>query len=94
MGSPTLKKKRELHYGKRSTSRQCCHCNHFVKEFEVHGIGGTGFIAWERRCTVMGLKAGRAYRINPDLHCDAYDGSEYLERLKGVFEKATGRAPA
>jgi hypothetical protein len=83
MGSPSLKIKKDLHYGKKSTSRQCSHCNHFIKEFEVRGIGGKGLIAWERRCTIIGLEAGRAYRINPDLHCDRYDGSDYLEGLRG-----------
>lgn len=84
MGYTRLKKKDELHYGKKSTMQQCSACNHFVKDFEVHGgAGGAGSVTWEPRCKVMGLKAGRMYRINPDLHCDAYDNSEYLKRLKG-----------
>lgn len=84
MGVPKLKIKKELNYGKRSTSKECRCCNHFVKEFEIHGgAGGPGSIAWEPRCKVIGLKPGRVFRINPDLHSDSYDGSNYLKKLRG-----------
>ena len=82
MGSPTLKKKKELNY-RRGTSGHCCsECNVYVAEFEIRGIGGK-HLRTEPRCMVMGLKDGRAYRINPKNICDAHDNSEYLKRLRG-----------
>jgi len=74
MGSPTLKKKIELHYRKGSAAHDCSECNHFVPS-HPEGSGP--------RCRVMGLKPGRAYRINPKFICDAYDNSRYMERLMG-----------
>jgi hypothetical protein len=82
MGSLRLKKKVELNYGKRSTSQECSYCNYFVAEFQAMGIGGEPR-GIEPRCMIMGLNMSSRYRINPRLHCDAYDGSDYLRKLKG-----------
>jgi hypothetical protein len=74
MGSPSLQKKKELHYRRGPTSRACSDCNHFIwlgSDTERDG-----------RCKIMGLEPGRAYRINPDNICDAHDNSEYLKRLR------------
>ena len=82
MGSPTLKKKIELNYRRGSTAHDCSECNAYVPEFEVRGIGGKP-LRTEPRCMLMGLKDGRAYRINPKNICDAHDNSEHLKRLRG-----------
>ena len=80
MGSPRLKKKIKLNYRRGSTAYDCSDCDSYVPEFEVRGIGGK-HLRTEPRCMVMGLKDGRAYRINPKNICDAYYNSEALKRL-------------
>ena len=82
MGSPTLKKKIELNYRKGTAAHDCSECNGYIPEFEVMGIGNRS-LGFEPRCMVMGLKSGRAYRINPKNICDNHDNSDYLKRLKG-----------
>ncbi len=82
MGSQRLKKKTELNYRRGSTAHDCSECNDYVREFDVRGIGGE-HLRFEPRCKVMGLKDGRAYRINPNNICDAHDNSERLKRLRG-----------
>jgi len=82
MGAPGLKKKTELNYRRGSTAHSCSECNAYVREFNVRGIGG-GHLRVEPRCMLMGLKDGRAYRINPSNICDAHDNSESLKRLRG-----------
>ncbi len=74
MGSqPKLKIKEELHYRKGSTceSMNCRHCDHFVKDFPVYGIGGAGKpLRIESRCKIIGLKEGVRYRVREDYRCD------------------------
>lgn len=82
MGSVRLKKKIELNYRKGTTAHDCSECNHFVDEFEVHGINGE-VLRVEPRCEIMGVNNGRAYRINPKSICDAHDNSIHLKRLRG-----------
>ena len=72
MGAPTLKKKVELNYRRGTTAHDCSECNAFVAEFEVRAINGK-ILKKEPRCMVMGLKDGRAYRINPKNICDTHD---------------------
>ncbi len=75
MGTPRLRIKTELNYRRGYTSRSCNHCNHLVTvPSEKH---------LEYRCTIIGVKPGRLYRINPNNICDAHDNSRYLKRLKG-----------
>lgn len=81
MGTPQLKKKKQFNYRRGTTAHDCSECNHFVWEFEVHGIGGEVLRA-EHRCKIMGLKDGRAYRINHKNICDAHDNSEHLKQYK------------
>jgi hypothetical protein len=82
MGSIRLKKKTELNYRRGNTAHACHECNHYVPNFAVSGCNGE-ILQQEPRCAVMGLKNGRAYRINPNSICDAHDNSKLLERLKG-----------
>ena len=81
MGSPTLKKKTELNYRRGSTAHDCAECNAYVRKFDVRI--SAGFIkerrSFEPRCMIMGLKPGRAYRINPKDICDAHEKSEVLK---------------
>ena len=80
MGSATLKKKTELNYRRESAAHDCSECDCFVGTYHVYGIHGQ-YLRTEARCMVMGLKAGRAYRIHPKNICDAHDNSEMLKRL-------------
>jgi len=82
MGAPTLKKKKELNYRRGTTTHDCSECNAYVGKFEVYGIGGK-LLRTEPRCMLMGLKDGRAYRVNPKNICDAHDNSEFIKRLRG-----------
>lgn len=59
-----LKKKREVNYRKGTTGRHCAVCDHFVGE-EFPG-------AWPR-CTVIGLKRGKMYRIGTKNLCDRFE---------------------
>jgi len=77
MGSPTLKKKSELNYRHGSTAHSCSECNAYVPDFDVRATFQDGeHLRFESRCRVMGLKAGRAYRINPKNICDAHNNSD------------------
>jgi hypothetical protein len=82
VGASRLKKKIELNYRRGSTAHDCSECNAYVPEFDVRGINGH-HLRFEPRCMVMGLRDGRAYRINPNNICDAHDNTEYLKRLTG-----------
>ena len=82
MGAPTLKKKKGLNYRRGTTAHDCSECNAYVAEFTIYGIGGK-YLRTEPRCMLMGLKDGRAYRINPKNICDAHDNSEFIKRLRG-----------
>lgn len=73
MGVKRLNKKVQLNYRCGTTSRSCQYCNHFYS-----GPLTSDFF----RCKIIGLLAGRSYRINPNHICDQYDGSNYLKRLK------------
>jgi len=75
MGAPTLKKKKELNYRRGQTSRHCSGCDFFVKSFSA--------IDHHSVCRKIGLKPGRAFRINPNNQCDAFDNTNGLKRLKG-----------
>jgi len=82
MGAQTLKRKKELNYRRGPTWSCCGHCNHFVPVFQVHNLDGS-IKGEESRCRIMGLRHGRAYRINPKNICDRHDNSRYMKRLKG-----------
>lgn len=81
MGVARPKIKDEVHYRKGRTWAYCAQCNHFVREYQVTGIGGE-VIGTEPRCRIIGLKDGRGYRINPDYICDHWNNSEYMKRLR------------
>jgi hypothetical protein len=90
MGSPTLKKKIELHFKRQRAHSEtiCCTCNSYVAEFPRTGLGDTGLLSIEPRCKIMGLKSGRAYRVQPYHGCDAHDNSEYLARIECLARTA------
>ena len=81
MGSPQLKKKKEMHYRRGYTHSSCDTCNDYVSRYKVRGIGGE-VKGEEPRCKTMGLKGGRAYRIGPNNICDKFDNSKLMERLR------------
>jgi len=81
MGVKRLKIKDELHYRSGRTMHHCSDCNHFVAGEQP--IPGKLF--GDPRCSVIGLKPGRQYRINPKNICDRYDNSFKIERLKGGY---------
>jgi len=93
MGSVTLKKKKELNYRRGPTHGGCSQCDSYVMDFPVCGTRGE-FLQTERRCKVMGLNNGRAYRINPDNICDAYDNSEHMKRYLGSVAQGDRRDAA
>lgn len=72
-----LKIKNELNYRRGYTGRSCIHCNHCVARQAADGSYK------EYRCRIIGLNAGRLYRINPNSICDKHDNSRYLARLRG-----------
>lgn len=82
MGAPTLKKKRDLHYRRGPASGGCSQCNHYDPHVVFKSQRGfCGFhTRLEPRCKVMGLWRGRAFRINPNNICDAYE-SKFMPRL-------------
>lgn len=82
MGTKRLKMKDDLHYRKGPTSGGCSHCNFYVGNFQVRGLDGNE-LGLEPRCRVMGFENSNRYRINPDNHCDRYDGNVHLLRLMG-----------
>ena len=82
MGTPRLKKKIELNYRRGYAAHDCSECNAYISKYEVHAIGGD-VLRIEPRCMLMGLKDGRAYKINPKNICDAHDNSHYIKRLRG-----------
>ncbi|MDX9894312.1 MAG: hypothetical protein RBS34_02635 [Desulfofustis sp.] len=77
-----LKKKQEVNYRRGRTWASCSQCDHFVREFQVVGIGGK-VLGVEARCRIVGLEPGRQYRVLPHYWCDRYDNTEGLKRLKG-----------
>jgi hypothetical protein len=74
-----LKKVRNYRHG--YASRSCGDCDEFV-QVRITGIGGAD-LGLQLRCRIIGQDAGKAFRINPNCICDAYDGSKGLARLKG-----------
>lgn len=76
MGAPQLKAKRDLNYRRKSASRSCADCNHFVDAY-THP-----YMYANPRCRIIGQLPGRAYRISPNGLCDKHDNSEYMKRLK------------
>lgn len=81
MGTAKLKKKSELNYRRGYTWRHCSDCNHYVT-MAIKGINDED-LGTQPRCRIIGLKAGRMYRVHPASICDAFDGSESLARIKG-----------
>jgi hypothetical protein len=79
MSVARLKKVRNYRHG--YASRSCGYCDEFVR-VQITGIGGAD-LGLQPRCRILGLEAGKAYRINANCICDAYDGSKGLARLKG-----------
>ena len=75
MGVPRLKKKNELNYRHGGTARHCLVWDH-VRATIVPRVT-THF-----RCTIIGLDIGRAYDINPNYVCDAFDNTLRLKRIK------------
>ena len=69
MGSPTLKKKKELNYRRGRKEKKCFVCIHFVPDMRFRwDTSGRN----QPRCKEIGLNAGRAYRISPNNQCDAF----------------------
>lgn len=64
MGAPSLKKKKELNYRRGRTWQNCGDCDHLVKPGDDDSYP---------TCRIMGVKPGRAYRINKNNLCDAFD---------------------
>lgn len=94
MGSVRLKKKTELNYRKGPTHKNCGDCNHFVKDFEVHGIAAFGsdpsaVLRVEPRCKIIGLGNSVKYRIREDHICDRHNNSERLKRLGVIADNKT-----
>jgi hypothetical protein len=81
-----LKIKENVHYKRGYTHAHCSHCNHYVADFELVGIGGVD-LGTEARCHIIGLKPGRMYRIAPANICDRFDDSEYMAGIKGCMEQ-------
>lgn len=81
MGIARLKKKTELNYRRGYSWRYCAECNHFVT-MEIKGINDED-LGTQPRCRIIGLNAGRMYRIHPASICDSFDGSAKLARVKG-----------
>ena len=65
-----LKRKQEVNYRKGTTGRHCAVCDHFVDWYEPS-------------CSVIGLEAGRAYRVGEKNLCDRFDNRRRLEKIKG-----------
>ena len=83
MGVARPKIKDEVHYKKGLTGAYCSECNHFVRDYQVTGIGGEA-LGTEPRCRIIGPKDGRGYRINPTHICDRWDNSEYMKQYRGI----------
>ncbi len=81
MGTPQLRIKKTQNYRHGYASRYCGICDNF-KTVPITGIAGQD-LGKQPRCKFFGFDAGRAYRINPQYICDAYDNTEGLKRLKG-----------
>lgn len=77
-----LKRKVELNYRRGYTHSSCEDCDHLVRDWPVHAIGG-GLLREEDRCKVIGLQSGRMYRVGRKNICDRYDNTESLARIKG-----------
>lgn len=83
MGVGMLKRKKELNYRRGYTHKDCSGCDHYVASFEVMSCANNGgVLRTEPRCAPVGLQSGRAYRINPNSVCDAFDNTKGLERMK------------
>lgn len=94
MGSVRLKIKTELNYRKGPTWKSCGDCNHFIRDFEVHGIAVFGsdkgqVLRIEPRCKIMGLGNSIKYRVRPDHICDRHDNSERLKRSGALIDNKT-----
>lgn len=68
-----LKKKRELNYRRGSKSRNCLICAHYVT-MQIKGIGNAD-LGVQSRCRLVGLQAGRTYRIVPANVCDSFNAA-------------------
>lgn len=72
-------------YRKKSASRSCSDCNHYVSP-------GTVPPTFDKfaRCRIISVAPGRAYRISPNGLCDKHDNSEYLTRFRNDMKKLAG----
>jgi hypothetical protein len=74
-------KKIELNYRKGGTAHSCSECNHYVHNFE--GIGCKGeVLPPQPRCTIIGLKNGREYKINPNNICNSHNNSHRISQYR------------
>ena len=76
MGVKRLKIKDELHYRSGRTMHHCSDCNHFVAGEQP--IPGKLF--GDPRCSVIGLKPGRQYRIKKESNSMNMEGIECSAR--------------
>ena len=78
MGVRRLRKKDSLNYRKGSTSRYCSICDHFIFNSEFG----------ETRCSVMGNKPGRLYKINSAYVCDSFTNENKIKKYtENLFKK-------
>jgi hypothetical protein len=90
MGVPRLKIKTKLNHRKAKRAdvkeyRCCWHCSHVVYAL-IYGIGTSGPIKQDWRCTVFGVKNGRRYAVGINELCDKFDkrpASKMPEGFKG-----------
>ena len=66
-----LRIKQENNYRRGGKDRNCGLCHHYMKEFQVIGIGGDD-LGREPRCRIIGLRMGRQYRISEKNRCDSF----------------------
>ena len=76
-----LKKKIEMNYRRGTTGQHCAVCDHFMDGHKIYTPLGD-LLRDEPRCSVIGLGAGRAYRIGAKNLCDRFDNSK---RLASIF---------
>ena len=76
MGVPRLKKKTELNYRHGYAASHCLVCDHLRAKIDPG-------VTTHFTCEIIGLDPGRAYSINPNYVCDAFDNTQRLKRIKG-----------
>ena len=78
-----LKRKREVNYRRGTTGRHCAVCDHFVDGHKIFTPLGD-LLRDEPRCSVIGLGAGRAYRVGAKNLCDRFTNSRRLAAIVGM----------